>query len=292
MTDKNSRATQKQTLSCRGSLIDLSSPVVMGILNTTPDSFSDGGLFNTENAALNRIEEMAREGAGIIDIGGESTRPGSDPVSVDEELSRTIPVITRAVKAHPELFFSIDTTKFEVAKSALDAGAHIINDVSGLKKEPRFADLCSDTGAAYICMHSQGDPKTMQVNPSYDNVVDDVLNELMKAKIELNNKGVDNIIVDPGIGFGKTTEHNLQLIVNLPNLLQLNCPILVGVSRKSLIGKLLNDRPTDGRLAGTVALHYHCLMQGASILRVHDVQEASDSVEIFKAIQNETTRTP
>jgi dihydropteroate synthase len=261
----------------------------MGILNTTPDSFSDGGKFNTEEAALNRIAEMARQGADIIDVGGESTRPGSEPVSVDEELSRTIPVLRRAVKAHPNLLFSIDTTKYEVAKQALNAGAHIINDVSGLKKEPRFADLCASTGAAYICMHSQGDPKTMQENPSYENVVDDVLNELMQAKVELHEKGVDNLIVDPGIGFGKTMEHNLRLITNLPHFLQLGCPILVGASRKSLIGKLLNDRPTEGRLAGTIALHYHCLMQGATILRVHDVQEAVDSVKIFNALQNELT---
>lgn len=289
MTEKNPGITNRRSLNCRGSSLDLSTPVVMGILNTTPDSFSDGGKFNTEESALNRIGEMARQGADIIDVGGESTRPGSEPVSVEEELSRTIPVLKRAVNAHPNLLFSIDTTKYEVAKQALDAGAHIINDVSGLKKEPRFADLCASTGAAYICMHSQGDPKTMQKNPSYENVVDDVLNELMKAKVELHEKGVDNLIVDPGIGFGKTTEHNLRLITNLPHLLQLGCPILVGASRKSLIGKLLNDRPTEGRLAGTIALHYHCLMQGATILRVHDVQEAADSVKIFNALQNEIT---
>jgi len=262
-------------------------PVAMGILNTTPDSFSDGGQFNSEELALDRISEMTAQGAVIIDIGGESTRPGSEPVSVEEELSRTIPVMKRAVAAHQNLLFSIDTTKYEVAKQALEAGAHIINDVSGLKKEPRFAELCSETGAAYICMHSQGDPKTMQNNPAYDNVAEDVLSELMRAKVELRQKGVDNVIMDPGIGFGKTTEHNLQLIVNLPHLLQLNCPILVGASRKSLIGKLLDGRPTDGRLAGTIALHYHCLLQGASILRVHDVQEATDSIEIFKAVQRQ-----
>jgi len=264
----------------------------MGILNTTPDSFSDGGKFNSKQAALNRIAEMARQGAAIIDVGGESTRPGSEPVSVEEELSRTLPVLKRAIKAHSDLLFSIDTTKYDVAKEALAAGAHIINDVSGLKKEPRFAELCAKTGAAYICMHSQGNPKTMQDNPDYDNVVEDVLNELIKAKVELNRHGVDNIIIDPGIGFGKTTEHNLQLIVDLPQLLQLNCPILIGASRKSLVGKLLNNRPTDGRLAGTIALHYHCLIQGASILRVHDVEEASDSIDIFKAIRHYISETP
>ena len=287
MTEEESGNTSPHihTFSCRDKTLDLSTPVVMGILNTTPDSFSDGGQFNTEQAALHRISEMAEQGATIIDIGGESTRPGSDPVSVDEELSRTVPILEQAVPAHPELIFSIDTTKYEVARQALDAGAHIINDVSGLKKEPRFADLCADTGAAYVCMHSQGDPKTMQNNPSYDDVVEEVLQALNHATLELSNKGVDNVIVDPGIGFGKTTDHNLRLIKNLPHFLQLNCPILVGASRKSLIGKLLNGREVDGRLAGTIALHYHCLIQGASILRVHDVQEAVDSVEIFKALQ-------
>lgn len=292
MTDRDSDRAPSQTLSCRDKQLDLSSPVVMGILNTTPDSFSDGGQFNSENAALNRISEMAEQGAAIIDIGGESTRPGADPVSVEEEISRTIPVLERAIETYPGLLFSIDTTTYDVAKKAVSAGAHIINDVSGLKKEPRFAELCADTGAAYICMHSKGSPKTMQNDPVYDNVVEDVLRELTKTKFELQQKGVDNIVVDPGIGFGKTTEHNLRLIAKLPHFLQLNCPILVGASRKSLIGKLLNNRPVNGRLAGTIALHYHCLMQGALILRVHDVQEATDSVQIFKAVEKETIGTP
>ncbi|WP_340105265.1 dihydropteroate synthase [Rhodohalobacter sp. 8-1] len=294
MTDKHSGGIppSSRTLSCRDKNLDLSKPVVMGILNTTPDSFSDGGKFISTDAALARVSEMAGQGASIIDIGGESTRPGSDPVSVEEEISRTFPILTRAIDTYPELLFSIDTTKYEVAKKALSAGVHIINDVSGLKKEPRFAGLCVDTGAAYVCMHSQGDPKTMQNNPTYKNVVENVLSELMTTKLELNKHGVDNIIMDPGIGFGKTTEHNLSLIANLPHFLQLNCPLMIGASRKSLIGKLLNGRAVDDRLAGTIALHYHCLMQGALILRVHDVQEAADSIDIFNAIQAEINRTP
>lgn len=291
MTDSNSLLSPEHLLSCREKVLDLSTPVVMGILNTTPDSFSDGGLFDDQQSALDRIAEMAEEGAAIIDIGGESTRPGSDPVPVDEELSRTIPILECAVKDHPELFFSIDTTKYEVAKKALHAGAHILNDVSGLRKEPRFADLCRKTGAAYVCMHSKGDPKTMQNNPSYKNVVVEVLSDLKRIQIKLAQKGVDNIIIDPGIGFGKTVAHNLQLVRDLPHFLQLKCPILIGASRKSLLGKILGDRPVDGRLAGTVALHYHCLMQGASVLRVHDVREASDSVKIFNAIQSVSTET-
>lgn len=270
---------------CRGRVLHLESPVVMGILNTTPDSFSDGGEFIEPESALNRISEMANQGAHIIDIGGESTRPGSEPVSVHTELQRTIPIVEQARRDHPGLLFSIDTTKFEVARKALDAGADIINDVSSLRKEPRFADLCAETGAAYICMHSQGDPKTMQKNPTYSDVVEDVLERLGELKLQLNSRGVDNIIMDPGIGFGKTTEHNLQLIAELPRFKALKCPILMGASRKSLIGSLLGGRPAGERLAGTIALHYHSLMMGASILRVHDVREAVDSVKIFNALK-------
>lgn len=260
--------------------------MVMGILNTTPDSFSDGGKFVDRDAALRRINEMAENGATIIDIGGESTRPGSEPVSEETELQRTIPVLKQARKKHPDLFFSIDTTKFEVARQALSVGADLINDVSSLRKEPRFADLCAETGAAYICMHSQGDPKTMQQNPSYGNVVEEVIESLRRLRLQLNANGVDNIIMDPGIGFGKSVEHNLQLIAELSRFQALKCPILVGASRKSLIGKLLGNRPADERLAGTIALHYHCLLQGASVIRVHDVREAADSVEIFNALNN------
>lgn len=290
MTETNSQVSPVRSLSCRDKTLDLSTPVVMGVLNITPDSFSDGGQYINEEAAINRISEMASQGASVIDIGGESTRPGSDPVPENEELVRTIPILSRAVDEYPNLIFSIDTTKYNVAKEALKAGAHIINDVSGLKKEPRFADLCSETGAAYICMHSQGDPKTMQDNPHYTNIVEDVFNQLKKIRFDLSQKGVDNIIIDPGIGFGKTMEHNLRLVYDLPHFLQLECPILIGVSRKSFIGKILNDRSVEGRLAGTISLHYHCLMHGASLLRVHDVQDAVDSVKIFNAVQTVATK--
>lgn len=264
----------------------MSIPRVMGILNVTPDSFSDGGKFNGIGRALKRVEEMVEQGADIIDVGGESTRPGSDPVSVEEEISRTIPLLEAAVPAFPNTLFSIDTTKYEVAKKALDAGSHIINDVSGLGKEPRFVDLCAKTGAAYICMHSQGDPKTMQKNPDYEDVIEDIY-KLFKQKLDvLEQGGVSNVVIDPGIGFGKTLSHNLELIAGLDRFLSLKCPIMVGASRKSMIGAILDDRPVDERLAGTISIHYHCLMNGAKILRVHDVKEASDSIRIFQAITN------
>lgn len=256
----------------------------MGILNVTPDSFSDGGLFTNVDTALNQIEKMVNDGATIIDIGGESTRPGADPVSVDDELERTIPVLKQAVKRFSDTLFSIDTTKYEVADEAINAGAHILNDVSGLEKEPRFVDLCSKSECAYICMHSQGDPKTMQNNPTYSDVLDDIYTFFEKKISQLNAGGVENIMLDPGIGFGKSVEHNSRLIGDLDHFSSLKYPILVGASRKSMIGKILGSRDVDERLIGTIAIHYHCLIKGASIIRVHDVKEAADSVKIFNAV--------
>lgn len=259
----------------------------MGILNTTPDSFSDGGKYLDVDRALDRIYIMIKQGAEIIDIGGESTRPGSEPVSVKEEMDRVIPVIEKAVPIFKGTEFSIDTTKFEVAKAALENGVQILNDVSGLQKEPKFADLCAEFDAKYILMHSQGDPKTMQKDPQYDDVVKDIFS-FFEDKLEiLRTKGVREIILDPGIGFGKTLRHNLKLIEGLEVFKKFDLPILIGASRKSMIGTILNGRPTDGRITGTVALHYHSLMKGANILRVHDVEEASDSIRIFNAIQSQ-----
>jgi len=278
------------SLHCRTKILDLDSPAVMGILNVTPDSFSDGGQFNDTGSALERIGEMIEEGAAIIDVGGESTRPGSDPVSLETEIDRTIPVLKKAVAEFPETLFSIDTTKFEVAEKALDAGVHIINDVSGLSKEPRFIGLCRETGAAYICMHSQGNPKTMQKNPEYGNVVDEISGFFKKRLSQLKAESVNNVVLDPGIGFGKTLDHNLEIIAELHQFTTLQCPVLVGASRKSMIGQLLDGRPADDRLAGTLAVHYHCLINGASILRVHDVKEAADTVKIFKALKKQSNK--
>lgn len=271
-------------LTIRDQLLDLSFPKIMGILNVTPDSFSDGGAFNEIDSALEHIEEMVSEGAHIIDIGGESTRPGSDPVSENDELNRIIPILERAIPQYPDTFFSVDTTKHKVAREALKLGAHLINDVSGLQKEPRLADLCAEYQAGYILMHSQGDPKTMQKNPSYDDVVND-LYLFFKKQIEMaKEREVEHLIIDPGIGFGKTLQHNTALIRELSSFKSLGCPMLVGASRKSMIGELLNNRAVDGRLIGTIATHYHALVNGANIIRVHDVQEAHDSLMVYKAI--------
>lgn len=259
----------------------------MGILNATPDSFSDGGLYNSGEAALQQIEQMIEQGASIIDVGGESTRPNADPVSEEEELQRVIPILEKGTKKFPEVTFSIDTTKYAVAQQALDLGVQIVNDVSGLTKEPNFAELCSEFEASYVLMHSQGDPKTMQLNPNYESVVDEI-DKFFTDKIEiLQNAGVIEIILDPGIGFGKKLEHNLKLINHLDTFTKKPFPVLVGASRKSMIGQILDGCPPEERLTGTIAVHYHALMKGAKILRVHDVKEANDSIRIFNAIQSQ-----
>jgi len=264
----------------------------MGIINATPDSFSDGGQYEDHSRAMDRIHIMLQNGADIIDVGGESTRPGADPVSVDEEMKRVIPLLEQAVPTFSNAIFSIDTTKFEVAKKALEAGVKIVNDVSGLQKEPRLADLCAEFDATYVLMHSQGDSKTMQKNPEYDDVVKDVMSFFERQSAEAKKRGVHHIVLDPGIGFGKTLEHNLKLVAHLDKFKKFGFPILIGASRKSMIGSILDNRPTDERITGTVALHYHALMKGANILRVHDVKEASDSIRIFNAVQSLQTKFP
>lgn len=267
---------------------DLSTPKIMGVLNATPDSFSDGGKFNAVESALDRIHIMVEEGADIIDIGGESTRPNAEPVSEEDELNRVIPILRKAIPIFRDVLFSIDTTKYEVAKQSLDLGVQIVNDVSGLEKEPRFADLCAEFKAVYVLMHSKGDPKTMQNDPQYGDVISEI-GEFFSSKInELQSKKVEDIILDPGIGFGKTLEHNLKIIAGLDKFKKIGFPVLVGASRKSMIGHILDGIPADERLTGTIAVHYHALINGANILRVHDVKEASDSIRIFNAIQSQS----
>ena len=193
-------------------------------------------------------------------------------------------MLKKAIPQYPNTLFSIDTTKYRVAEEALKLGAHIVNDISGLQKEPRLAELCATYNAGYILMHSQGDPKTMQDDPEYDDVVNDIY-LFFREKIALaKEQGLQNIMLDPGIGFGKTLQDNLMLLANMDAFQDLGCPMMVGASRKSMIGKMLGERAVDDRLIGTVAVHYHALLKGANVLRVHDVKEAVDSVAVFNAL--------
>lgn len=268
--------------------LEKSRPAVMGILNATPDSFSDGGQHNSLSSGMDKIHIMIKYGATIIDVGGESTRPGAAPVSEEEELNRVIPLLKASVPAFgSEAVFSVDTTKYEVARAALDAGVKIINDVSGMQNEPRLADLCAEYDAAYVIMHSQGSPETMQDNPEYGDVVEDVYSYLREAADKARDRGVKHVILDPGIGFGKTRAHNLKLLARLDKFTEIGFPVLIGASRKSVIGQVLGGRPVEERLTGTLAFHYHALMKGADIIRVHDVKEADDTVKIYQAVQSQ-----
>jgi len=259
----------------------------MGILNVTPDSFSDGGRYLKPADALAQAEKMAEEGADIIDIGGESTRPFAQPVSVEEEIKRVIPVI-RMVRKKIKIPISIDTYKSEVARAALEEGADIINDISALRMDSRMGALVASRKVPVVLMHMQGTPRDMQKNPRYRNVISDIRDFLRERIERAREYGIkeERIIIDPGIGFGKTVRHNLQIIRNLKEFKKLGRPLLVGPSRKSFIGKILNLEVRD-RLEGTAAAVALCVWNGADIIRVHDVREMKRVSDITWAIKEE-----
>ena len=267
--------------------IDTTRPAIMGILNLTPDSFSDGGKYLSVDHALQIAEQMIDAGVDILDIGGESSRPGADFVTEKEELERTIPLIQKLHNRFPKMPISIDTTKSVVAQKALQAGATIVNDISGLQKDSAIADVVAKEGATLIVMHMKGEPKTMQNTPQYDNLLFSISASLEKSVKKAVNAGINKnkIIIDPGIGFGKTVEHNLSIIKHLEWLTSFQLPIMVGASRKSVIGAVTGTKNPNDRLAGTVALHTLALQNGAAILRVHDVSEAIQSRQIFSAVR-------
>ena len=260
-------------------------PKIMGILNVTPNSFSDGGDFNTFESAVTQAKLMLDQGADIIDIGGESTRPGSDPVNHNDELSRTIPVVKELVKQNPNVTISIDTTKYEVAKQALDSGAKIINDVSGLTTEPRFVDLAKEYDADLVIMHKKGSPKEMQVKPEYDDVVQEVYDFLdEQAKFA---EGVNNVFVDVGIGFGKTLEHNLSLLSNLEKYNGITGKQLLGISRKSFIKMMFGIENAKDRDTHTAIIHSLLLNKKVDILRVHNVKLVREMLELNRVFSKD-----
>jgi dihydropteroate synthase len=258
---------------------------VMGVLNVTPDSFSDGGVFLNTDAAVRRAHKMQEEGADIIDIGGESTRPGSLSVTVEEELARVIPVIKR-LKGRLKIPISVDTTKSAVAEAALKEGASIVNDISGLRGDEGIASLCAQYSAGLIIMHMRGTPRTMQKAPRYKNLLKEIYLSLKEGikKAKARGVGDENIIVDPGIGFGKTLSHNLEIIKGLSYLKRLGFPLLIGLSRKSFIGKLLGLEVGD-RLIPTVCANTLAIYNGADIIRVHDVKEAVSTAKFADAVR-------
>lgn len=274
-------------LSWRSFSLDFSDKTgIMGILNVTPDSFSDAGLFFDESAAVKRAFQIVEEGADIIDIGGESTRPGSEPLPLEEELRRTIPVIATLAK-EISVPISIDTYKAAVAKRALDAGASLVNDISGLRFDPEMPAVVSEYKVPVVIMHIKGSPKNMQKNPVYEALIPEVLDYLREGIATAERAGVsqDRIVIDPGIGFGKTFEQNLEIIQNLNIFTLLEKPVLIGPSRKAFIGKILGDAAPGERLEGTAAALAIAIMNGANIVRVHDVKEMRKVAKVADAVK-------
>ena len=277
-------------INCNSTSINLSKGHVMGVLNVTPDSFYDGGKFMENEKVLTQTKRMLDEGASFIDIGGASSKPGSDPVSPKEEIERVIPAISTILKSFPKAVISIDTTSSLVAEKAVNSGAAIVNDISAGMNDKRMLETVASLGVPYITMHMQGTPKTMQNNPTYQNVVTDVFAALERFCNRATQLGIEQLIIDPGFGFGKTLSHNYQLLNQLEKFHSLGCPLLVGVSRKSMIQQIV-DVDAENALNGTTAIHTIAAQKGASILRVHDVKEA---VQVFQLVNylNQQQSTP
>jgi len=265
-------------------LLSQNHPIIMGILNTTPDSFSDGGKFTAVEAAVAHAMKMVEEGAEIIDVGGESTRPGAAEVSAEDEIQRVVPII-KAIRQLSDVVISVDTSKPEVMKAAVKAGANLINDVNGLRATGAV-ELCAELSVPVCIMHMQGKPRTMQTDPQYGDVVEDIISFLAGRIKDCVKAGVDrdNIIVDPGFGFGKTLEHNLQLLNRLDEFQKLGVPVLAGISRKSMLGAILDESDAEKRLHASVAAVVLAWTRGAKIFRVHDVKPTADALKVCFAM--------
>jgi dihydropteroate synthase len=274
-----------KTINCKGKLLDLSTPKIMGILNVTPDSFFDGGRYDAVDNALFQVEKMLVEGADIIDIGGMSSRPEAEIISTEEELKRVIPVVEAIQQRFSDAILSIDTVKAEVAKQAIEAGGHLVNDISAGQFDDKLYETVAMLNVPYCLMHMSGTPKMMQHNPQYDDVITHVTDFFIREVGILRDLGVKDIILDVGFGFGKTIEHNYQLLKNLNDFKIFDLPLLVGVSRKSMIYKFLDITP-ESALSATSALHFLALQNGGNLLRVHDVKEAKEVIFLWEKVND------
>ncbi|NRB50399.1 MAG: dihydropteroate synthase [Saprospiraceae bacterium] len=276
---------QHTTLNCNGILLDLSSPIVMGIINVTPDSFYADSRAGSVEQALQLAEKHVEAGATILDVGGMSSRPGAEIINVQEELDRVVPII-KAIKAHfPQSIISLDTVRSEVAMAGVAEGVGLINDISAGSLDEHLFSTVSNLNVPYVLMHMQGKPSNMQAQPTYDNVIEEVFDFFVEKVGELRTLGVKDIVIDPGFGFGKSIEHNYTLLRSLHVFKVLGLPILAGLSRKSMIYKLLEVEATEA-LIGTAALHMVALQQGSKILRVHDVREANEVIKLWSQLEN------
>jgi len=281
----NSVFNTGQVINCAGDLLDLTTPKVMGILNVTPDSFYDGGKFTDLKAIMKQVKRMVKEGVDIIDVGGQSTRPGAKMIATGTELKRVIPVIEKIKEHFPDMIVSVDTFRSEVAQHAIKVGAGMVNDISAGAFDRKMHSTVAKSNAAYVLMHMKGMPETMQQNPRYKDVVQDVLKFLAEKAEKCRKMGIRDVIVDPGFGFGKTLAHNFQLLSKMEVFKITGCPLLAGISRKSMIYKTLDINQKEA-LNGTTALNMTALMKGASILRVHDVKPAKETIRLFDMLNN------
>jgi len=280
---KDTYLLDNYSININGNLLNLNTPIIMGILNTTPDSFFDGGNYNSLYKALKKVEKDLEHGATIIDIGGYSSKPNGNEVSLEEEIERTIPYIEGIIKRFPNVNLSIDTFRGKVASLALEAGAGMINDISAWNIDPEMIKVVSEYKVPYVLMHMKGNPKTMQDQPHYENLIKDILDFLVEKIDNLKSNGIKDIIIDPGFGFGKTIDHNYSILSNLDSFKILNLPILVGISHKSMIYKKLKISKLN-TINGTTALNMYSLTKGAKILRVHDVKEAMECIILNESI--------